>query len=151
MTSTSFISTLNPTVSPNTYIPTTSPTRYKRLHFFCRYRDDERSVLRHLSYTAYAKLMLQVLLDSIQIVFERNNNYDKVIPNELVPWRRGGIAYFIICNVFGISLQNDCPEYDDSASLDDDEFFGIGFFGIVADRRLSVYKERLLIIQQQPQ
>ena len=137
---------MTPTISPNTYIPTQSPTNFKGLHFVCRYNDDEKSALRHLSYTGYARSMEKMILKSIQTIFARSIDYEEDLWDVYKPWRRGGISSFIICNIFDTSLQDDCPKYGDTAVADDGEYIAIGLFGIVANQQLTIYQEQILSI-----
>ena len=127
-------------------IPTFSPTKFRRLHFFCRYYDDIMAALRYLSLADYGRLMIQAILYSIQTVFQRGIDYDAAIPSADVPWRRGGVRDFVICSLFDSPLQSDCPVYDQAADLADNEYMVIGFFGIVADQQFNAYKDRILNI-----
>ena len=140
---------LEPTsASPTTYptSPTASPTTSKRLEFFCRYREDHDAALSFVSYTTYGKLMRDVIMDSIQSVIQAPLDYDEVTANENVPWRRAGIPNFIICHIFEVSLQGDCPEYNRAGSLGEDEYIAIGFFGIIADTQLDAYQNTMIDI-----
>lgn len=127
-------------------MPTTSPTSSGMLQFVCYFNDDSI----RLSLSVYAKIMVDMILDTIPPFLLHSINYEETEYNPLAPWKRGGISDFNICYIFHSGVQTmdtGCPSYIHTDIEDDNgDSIAIGLFGIVADESLISYQTRIIEI-----
>lgn len=149
--------TSDPTKIPteDTAAPTIAPTANKRLDLVCTYTDgneyDALEIKYLISTGDYAKLLKDVMLSALAFFLGQSVNYNES-ESSLAAWDRGGITDFVICYVFDTEMTNlgvRCPygrQYEWIEFDDDDEYYAIGRFRIVADGNVSLYEERVVDI-----
>jgi len=86
-----------------------------------------------MSLPYYARIMMDVIIDSLQLITAHSSYYNKVAYN------------LVICNVFDNILENsgvECPLY--SGKYDGYKFMSIGVLNIAADNKLDEYQKWLI-------
>eukprot|EP01083_Nonionella_stella_P193705 715103_1 len=142
--------TNNPSITP-TSVPSESPTLSNlNLRFVCKYRDRSPSFYNSIALTAYAQIMVDAVLFSLESITGHSTNYKDTNEWKSTSWNRAAIVDFSICRIFSdVQLDIDCDtgDSDSDESMDsddeDNEYIAIGRFGIAADQSLDMYNEYL--------